>query len=100
MTVSDGGVCLGATWDGYARCVKRAIRRVLVAVGMAVVAVRAKTAQQAYLEEVSAGARPIEAVGTAVAAFIGIAPGGRGSDSEVAGATQTSPSSDSGTGSG
>ena len=27
-----------------------------------------------YMEEVSAGARPIEAVGTAVAAFVGLAP--------------------------
>ncbi len=27
-----------------------------------------------YVEEVSSGARPIEAVGTAVAAFVGLAP--------------------------
>ena len=27
-----------------------------------------------YMEEVSSGARPIEAVGTAVAAFVGLAP--------------------------
>ena len=30
----------------------------------------------AYMEEVSSGSRPIEGVGTAVAAFVGLAPGG------------------------
>lgn len=29
-----------------------------------------------YMEEVSSGGRPIEAVGTAIAAFVGLAPGG------------------------
>lgn len=29
-----------------------------------------------YVEEVDSGSRPIEGVGTAVAAFIGLAPGG------------------------
>ena len=29
-----------------------------------------------YIEEVGSGTRPIEGVGTAVAAFIGLAPGG------------------------
>jgi phage tail sheath protein FI len=29
-----------------------------------------------YVEEVPSGAKPIEGVGTAVAAFIGLAPGG------------------------
>lgn len=48
----------------------------LVAVG-AVVAMRSKRGRRArkvYVEEVSSGARPIEAVGTAVAAFVGLAP--------------------------
>ena len=30
-----------------------------------------------YVEEVESGARPIEGVGTSIAAFIGLAPGGR-----------------------
>ncbi len=29
-----------------------------------------------YVEEVSSGTRPLEGVGTAIAAFIGLAPGG------------------------
>jgi hypothetical protein len=50
-------------------------------VAVAVVAVakkagkRARRARGVYVEEVSSGARPINAVGTAVAAFIGLAPG-------------------------
>ena len=35
---------------------------------------RVKAATSVYVEEVSSGARPIEAVGTAVAAFVGLAP--------------------------
>jgi hypothetical protein len=38
--------------------------------------VRLKRARDAYQREVSAGARPIEGVGTAVAAFVGLAEGG------------------------
>ena len=48
---------------------------------------RGRRARQVYAEEVSSGSRPIEAVGTAIAAFIGTAPasspssaGGEGSD--------------------
>lgn len=51
----------------------------LVAVGAVVVAMRSKRGRRArkvYVEEVASGARPIEAVGTAVAAFVGLAPGG------------------------
>jgi phage tail sheath protein FI len=29
-----------------------------------------------YVEEVSSGTRPLEGVGTAIAAFVGLAPGG------------------------
>jgi hypothetical protein len=50
------------------------------AIGVAVVAVaaqkakkRVRKAAKVYIEEVSAGARPIQAVGTATAAFIGFA---------------------------
>jgi hypothetical protein len=35
---------------------------------------RARRARAVYVEEVSSGARPIQAVGTAVAAFVGIVP--------------------------
>ena len=46
-----------------------------VAIGVALFATeRGKKARQVYAQEVSAGARPIQAVGTAVAAFIGYAP--------------------------
>jgi hypothetical protein len=55
----------------------------LAALGVAVVAVAAKKAKKrvrkavgVYMEEVSSGSKPIEAVGTAVAAFVGLAPGG------------------------
>jgi hypothetical protein len=37
---------------------------------------RLKRAREAYSEEVASGSRPIEAVGTAVAAFVGLAEGG------------------------
>lgn len=52
----------------------------LVAVGVVVVAAAAKEAKrsrrarQVYAEEVSSGSRPIEAVGTAIAAFVGFDP--------------------------
>ncbi len=36
---------------------------------------RVKLAADVYIKEVEAGARPIEAVGTAIAAFVGFAPG-------------------------
>ncbi len=37
---------------------------------------RLKRAREAYSEEVASGSRPIEAVGTAVAAFVGLADDG------------------------
>jgi hypothetical protein len=50
----------------------------LAAIGVVVVALAAKKAKkrvrravEVYIEEVEAGARPIEGVGTAVAAFVG-----------------------------
>ena len=55
----------------------------VVVLGVAVYAVatesgrkRLKRARQAYSEEVAAGARPIQAVGTSIAALVGLAPGG------------------------
>jgi hypothetical protein len=50
-------------------------------VGIGVVAAvaarkRVRRAIDVYTREVSAGSKPIEAVGTAVAAFVGLAPGG------------------------
>jgi hypothetical protein len=57
-------------------------RLAVVAVGAALVVVvaakkgkkRVKAAASVYVEEVSSGARPIEAVGTSIAAFVGFAP--------------------------
>jgi hypothetical protein len=47
-----------------------------VGIGVVVVAVaakRARLARKAYADAVSSGSRPIEAVGTSVAAFVGLA---------------------------
>ena len=58
-------------------------RVLLVALGAVAVGVaakkgkrRVKVAVDAYTEAVSSGSRPIEGVGTAIAAFVGLAPGG------------------------
>ena len=55
-------------------------RVALVATGAMVAAVAAKKrfdlAAAAYRKAVASGSRPIEGVGTAVAAFVGLAPGG------------------------
>lgn len=51
----------------------------LVTAGAVVIAMRSKRGRRArkvYVEEVSSGARPIEAVGTSIAAFIGLDEGG------------------------
>jgi hypothetical protein len=48
----------------------------LMGVGLVVaIAKRGGRARQIYVEEVSSGSKPIEAVGTAVAAFVGFGPG-------------------------
>jgi hypothetical protein len=46
---------------------------VIAGVGLVVLAAkkRARRARKVYLEEVSSGARPIQAVGTSIAAFVG-----------------------------
>jgi hypothetical protein len=49
-------------------------RWAIISLGVAVLAVRANRAREVYLEEVSSGSKPIEGVGTAVAAFVGLAP--------------------------
>jgi phage tail sheath protein FI len=41
---------------------------------VAVAAKRALRARKIYVEEVSSGSKPIQAVGTAVAAFVGLGP--------------------------
>lgn len=51
----------------------------VVVSGVVALAMRSKRvgrARKVYVEHVSSGARPIEAVGTAAAAFVGLAPGG------------------------
>ena len=54
----------------------RLVRLALITVGIKLMAKRLPHAQKAYREAIASGARPIEAVGTAVAAFVGLAPGG------------------------
>jgi hypothetical protein len=46
---------------------------------------RGRRARQVYAQEVSSGSRPIEAVGTAIAAFIGTVPAPSPSNAQYAG---------------
>ncbi|HEX2426327.1 MAG TPA: hypothetical protein VHI53_00260 [Gaiellaceae bacterium] len=60
---------------------KRAVKIVALVVVVYAVATesgrkRVKRAREAYSQEVASGSKPIEAVGTAVAAFVGLAEGG------------------------
>jgi hypothetical protein len=55
---------------------RRLVRLALITVGIKLMAKRLPRAQEAYRAAIASGARPIEAVGTAVAAFVGLAPGG------------------------
>jgi hypothetical protein len=51
------------------------VARMLLRVGLVVAAAkRGRRARRVYVEEVSTGSKPIEAVGTAMAAFFGLAP--------------------------
>jgi hypothetical protein len=61
--------------------VKRAAKLVPLAIAVYAVATksgreRLKRARETYNHEVSSGTKPIQAVGTAVAAFVGLAEGG------------------------
>jgi hypothetical protein len=56
--------------------VKRLVLAGLVGVVLVKFTDRGRRAQAVYKKEIAAGARPIEAVGTAVAAFVGLAEGG------------------------
>lgn len=49
-------------------------RWAVIGLGVAVFVVRATQARDVYVEEVSSGNKPIEGVGTAVAAFVGLLP--------------------------
>ena len=55
---------------------RRLVRLAVLAMVVKVAKKRLPLAASAYKRAVSSGARPIEAVGTAVAAFVGLAPGG------------------------
>jgi hypothetical protein len=55
---------------------RRLIRFALITVGIRIIAKRLPHAHNAYRKAVASGARPIEAVGTAVAAFVSLVPGG------------------------
>jgi hypothetical protein len=55
----------------------RRTRWALAGVGLVALAAkktkkRARRARKVYVEEVSSGARPLQAVGTAIAAFVGL----------------------------
>jgi hypothetical protein len=54
----------------------RLVRLALITVGIKIAAKRLPVAVAAYRKAVSAGAKPIEGVGTAIAAFVGLAEGG------------------------
>lgn len=61
--------------------VRRVVRLGAIGLGVYVLATkggrrRLQRARRVYTEEVAAGTRPIEAIGTAVAAFVGLAEGG------------------------
>lgn len=53
---------------------KRLSKLVGLGVVFAVVAKRWRHAKKVYADEVASGSRPIEAVGTSIAAFVGFAP--------------------------
>jgi phage tail sheath protein FI len=60
---------------------KRAVKFVVLAVGVYAVATRSgrerlKRAREAYSQEVALGSKPVKGVGTAVAAFVGLAESG------------------------
>ena len=55
---------------------KTPILVVVAGVLFAVAKKRGRRARKVYIEAIEAGARPIEGVGTAIAAFVGLAPGG------------------------
>ncbi|HEY9459016.1 MAG TPA: hypothetical protein VJ247_09030 [Gaiella sp.] len=61
--------------SGSGRVAAFALGAVLVLVAAKKGKKRVKAATSVYVEEVSSGARPIQAVGTAIAAFVGLAPG-------------------------
>jgi hypothetical protein len=63
-----------ATNENRLSPVKRLVKLLGLGVVFAVVARRWQNAQKVYAQEVSTGQRPIEAVGTSIAAFIGLAP--------------------------
>jgi hypothetical protein len=61
--------------SGSGRVAAFALGAVLVLVAAKKGKKRVKAATSVYVEEVFSGARPIQAVGTAIAAFVGLAPG-------------------------
>ena len=55
---------------------KRLVLTGLIGVFLVKFTDRGRRAQAVYKKEIASGARPIEAVGTAVAAFVGLTEGG------------------------
>lgn len=73
--VDRRAVVRGSRVSGTARLAVTALGAALVIVAAKKGKKRVKAATSVYVEEVSSGARPIQAVGSAIAAFVGLAPG-------------------------
>jgi len=58
----------------YGGGMKRIRTAVLIVAAVVVAAGRLEKARKAYVAEVAAGSKPIEAVGTSIAAFVGLDP--------------------------
>ena len=76
----------------------RLVKIAALAVGVYAVATksgreRLKRAREAYSQEVASGAKPIEGVGTAIAAFVGLAEGGPSNTFRTPGVTVEEPPS-------
>ena len=77
---------------------KRLVKLAILAIGVYAVATeggreRLKRAREAYSKAVASGARPIEAVGTSIAAFVGLAEGGTSHTHPSPGVTVEEPPS-------
>jgi hypothetical protein len=67
-------VVVPAAAETRLRDVSRLARTLLGLAIVLTVVKRGQGARSVYVKEVASGARPIEAVGTSVAAFVGVAP--------------------------
>ena len=65
----------GVRSNRYRQDVKKLVLLAIALFAVTKYTERGRRARKVYIEEVSSGSKPIEAVGTAVAAFVGLAPG-------------------------